>query len=193
MSEADPFETIQHHGPGLPKHPVTWRAPIDTVDDEGRAVIRPWRECSYCGSMHPLDFVALHERLRFTPWHVAHANRKGPPNPIGEPTIDVPYCEMADLKYGFPHKIYVTTLETVHPDRDFVVGTMTEWKDGERVTTITNRSKGHSLHGKFYTQHFLEERVSDDVFETVARAVNESSGWLFERSSQGQIAYRRTL
>lgn len=188
----DPFATIVHHG-ASGFGPVAWRDPIDTVDESGHARIAPWRECSYCGSMHPLDFLALHERLRFIPWHVAHASRKGPPHPIlGEPTIDVPYCEMADRKYGFPHKVYVTTREVMHPDREFVVGTRSEMVDGKRVDTVISRSKGHSPHGKFYTQHLIEEPVDDETFERVARAVNEATGWLFERTGEG-ITYRRTV
>lgn len=186
------FETILCHkfDRRYTKEPIVWRDPHDGVDEKGRAEITPWRTCSYCGSMHPLDFLALYERLKFVPWHVANWNRKGPPTIIGEPSIDMPYCEMADRKYGFPHKVYVTPLEVLHPEREYVtgVGCGTD-EDGKPYEKIISRTKGYKPEGKFYTVHFLEEQLDQEMFEKIAKAVGESTGWWFTREPNMQISY----
>jgi len=57
------------------QHKTEWRPP----DEE-----RPFRTCSYCGSIHPEDLLQF-----------AAAD-----HPLG--------FEVADMKYGWPHKVYVT-------------------------------------------------------------------------------------
>lgn len=52
--------------------------PIEAWEDRGGGV----RRCTYCGSLAPEDLVALAQR----------------------PGVEV---ELADMKYGFPHKVYL--------------------------------------------------------------------------------------
>lgn len=56
----------------------------------------PHRTCGYCGSLHPEDFANA---------RVAQGGR----------------IEVADMKYGWPHKVYID-LENPAPDRLYVIG-----------------------------------------------------------------------
>lgn len=100
------------------------------------------RRCSYCGSMHPTDVVSA-----------IKAGARG---------------EIADLKYGWPHKVYFHGVPNPHaglpcyfsgsskPQEGYVKLHDTLWAkpDIEAATT----------HGKFYTVHLQDATPEEKDF-----------------------------
>lgn len=89
------------------------------------------RSCNYCGSLHPEDLLKL----------------------IG----DGAELELADRKYGYPHKIYVTLKS---PEG-------TKW-------------------AKFYTDHFLDEGYSPDARALITTALRDHTGITFVVEDRGE-------
>jgi len=56
----------------------------------------PWRTCSWCGSIHPEDLLDRPEPSMMKAIEVG-----------GRHLVDVPNVEWADMKYGWPHKLYL--------------------------------------------------------------------------------------
>lgn len=127
----------------------------------------PFRTCGYCGSMHPEDFASA---------EVASSGR----------------LELADQKYGWPHKAYIDVANP-EPDRLYCIGSATvaddtykPWADLTPEERAAVESAGHadgdpaaadrfgripgyligtrsSLHAKFYTVHLLEPGLDPEV------------------------------
>lgn len=95
----------------------------------------PWRTCDYCGSIHPEDLVSLVEKYPSAKF------------------------EVADMKYGHPHKIYIDIQEKL--------------------------ASGQKPWVKFYTVHFVDDGITDADFETVAALVWKHAGVLFSRDERG--------
>lgn len=116
-----------------------WCAPISK--DGGlteHSHFTEWETCPYCGSISPRGLVELVQK-----------------------NAGVLQMEAADMKYGWPHKVYVSGV-VLHPDRKFYVGNDL---DGNPHT-----SDGYRANIKFYTKHLVDESP-----EAVA-AVNEALG-----------------
>lgn len=75
----------------------------------------PYRTCGYCGSLHPEDFATA---------DVARGGR----------------VERADMKYGWPHKVYIDVANP-EPDRVYCVGSSTE-ADGDRYRAWKDLTDG---------------------------------------------------
>lgn len=134
-----------------------WRPPSPEFSENGP--ITRWRECSYCGSIHPGDLLGL-------------VVQQGNYAPHGAPLEDLyglPHMEMADRKYGFPHKIYITPNETWFPDKKCLIGTN---QDGSPCYT-----DGYRPHAKFYTEHMLDDGVDDEAFAALADVIVRHTGW----------------
>jgi hypothetical protein len=75
----------------------------------------PFRRCSYCGSIHPADLLALDfEVIPFDPATFVPAVPPSFPAELQRPAdYKPPTVEWADWKYGWPHKLYVTASKAV--------------------------------------------------------------------------------
>lgn len=116
------------------------------------------RSCAYCGSMHPEDFLAA----------VSAGAR----------------LELADMKYGRPHKVYVTGFP--HPDEGLPVQTGTTSRGG--VVLERHVTPGGRGHGKFYLAHLTDD-LEDEAFAAVAQAVGAGTGVRFVREADGKVRY----
>lgn len=119
-----------------------------------------WRTCGYCGSMHPEDLLGYIER--------------------GETSR----VEMADMKYGYPHKVY---LDVPNP----LVGQLTSrgsssWRDDQGVyhhEMSAPSPEGPTTPAKFYTRHLLG--LDDERFAKIAEWIERATGFHFERREGG--------
>lgn len=103
---------------------ATWRDPEGILDDgyEGR----PYRACSYCGSIHPEDLMAA---------LAAGAKLRG-----------------ADWKYGWPHKFYVSEIPNPLVGQAIKIGS--SYKDG--VSTPMMGIAGPTTWAKWYNEHLTD-------------------------------------
>ena len=95
--------------------------------DKYMAAAQPFRTCSYCGSMHPLDLLVYLV--------------KGAADLHG-----------ADWKYGWPHKFYC---DVPNPDEGAQVVVST-YSNGTAPPEDTLGSASAFLHVKFYNVHLLD-------------------------------------
>lgn len=165
-------ETIHCHRnePKRSGHDVVWR-PAETVPAPEASTIRNYRHCSYCGSIHPLDLLEMAKKETFAPFDMDF-----------DQLVKLPHMEMADLKYGYPHKVYVTSKITIFPDHDFVRST--SWVKDKRTVTY---GKGTIPFLKFYTQHLDEPEASDGDFAALKQLLEECTGFSFDRDAQGLL------
>lgn len=126
----------------------TWREPRPGDASEG-PYGQPFRTCSYCGGMHPLDLLA--------------AIKAGA-------TLDV-----ADWKYGWPHKVYVEGVPNPLAGQRVVMGSNTE---GGVTTPIWGDAPRHA-HGKFYNTHLAD--LDDAELAELAALMEPMTGvvWAF--------------
>jgi hypothetical protein len=90
--------------------------------------VKPYRECEYCGSIHPSDLVDLfwkHDTLK-----------------IGG----------SDWKYGWPHKFYIDGIPNPVAGKKRVY--MTTWKDGKKTTEKAPAPA--FTHAKLYSAHLID-------------------------------------
>lgn len=153
--------------------PGKWHPPEDTVDASGFPRIALWRTCDFCGSIHPGDLVELTKRIEFCDALLPFEQR-----------IALPHMEMADLKYGYPHKVYVTTKEIIRPEQEFQHGLDFDKKPIMR--------KGYSPFIKFYTEHLMDEGIDEEAFASIAEVLSKHTGFIFERDEKGLKWKRRT-
>jgi hypothetical protein len=151
----------------------TWRPPEDTVDNAGYPRITQWRTCSYCGSIHPGDLFALTQRLKF----LDHTTIESILSKDVASARAYPSMELADMKYGQPHKIYVNTREVLHPEKDFRYGT-------DRDGTLLMR-KGYSPWIKFYITHLHDEGIDDEAFSMLTGELLRCTGVNLTRDEGG--------
>lgn len=139
--------------------PVEWRI---RGKDKYMAAAQPFRTCSYCGSMHPLDLLVYLV--------------KGAADLHG-----------ADWKYGWPHKFYC---DVPNPDEGASVVVGTEYKGSEGTTIDLFGSASAFLHAKFYNVHLLD--VEEEEFEALVHSLHEYTGITFVRglgSAKGELYY----
>lgn len=154
-----------------------WRAPDHRI---------PARTCSYCGSIHPEDLVALRDAGQ-----LAHVDRS------------------VDWKYGWPHKIYID-IANPDPAAPDVIGSSNRPSEQYRPYSALNeaeraavdrdpwhRDRRHdsgfllgtraTLHAKFYNVHQVESDVTPELRAGVAAI----TGYLIEPADDGRIRWRR--
>jgi len=153
----------------LPSEEVVWRPPTDEIGQDGYPRIFPWRTCSYCGSIHPEDLVELAKTIPFCDTFESYEFKTGKP-----------HMELADMKYGFPHKIYVDTQITLKPDVEFKHGSRTE--NGVQIPLM---GKGYKPFIKFYTVHTNDEGIDDEAFAAIAKVMHDHAGVILERDDKG--------
>lgn len=145
-----------------------WREPnpqanagIGFPDDRG------FRTCGYCGSIHPDDLLGYIER--------------------GE----VGSAEMADRKYGYPHKVYVgVTNPLAGQPVSRAMSSEPNGKGGHTKTYETPRPDGPFTHAKFYTRHLIG--LDDPQFHALSSWIERTTGWLFSRDDEGNTYWRQT-
>jgi hypothetical protein len=119
--------TIAHDGDWhADKYPesLVWRKP----NRRRRPYAEPFRTCGYCGSIHPDDLISL--------------------------AIDHPIrLEMADWKYGWPHKFYVKGIP--NPIAGKQVEVSSTWRGGKKVESTKGPAPAETW-AKFYTVHLLD-------------------------------------
>lgn len=150
---------------------VTWREP-ELVPTPETSIMRPYRNCSYCGSIHPQDLLEFTKREKFVNYKTVYPE-----------VMQHPHMEVADMKYGYPHKIYVTSKVVLFPDHDFVSST-----DGKG--NVLSRHKGCTPFIKFYTKHLDDPKVSEADFNEVTAMLEELAGIDFTRDAGG-LKWRR--
>lgn len=130
--------------------------------------IQPTRECDYCGSMHAGDLLEL----------------------LRAPGVAIT-MEVADWKYGWPHKVYVSGVPnplagvpTVRSARYF------RHADGvDRVELGAPSPEPPTLTEKFYTEHLLDAGYDDEAHGALVDELWKRTGIRFERRD-GRLFYR---
>jgi len=89
--------------------------------------------------------------------------------------------DLADRKYGYPHKMYVHGIP--NPNVGKLVNMGFTQKDGER-TPILGPGPEFTF-AKFYTQHFFDEGYDDEAFAALNEAIR-SGGYSF-RTEEGKL------
>ena len=153
--------------------PIVWRPPEDRIAEDGYPRIMPWRTCGYCGSIHPDDLLDLvkTEPTPFVPYTTPE-----------QEFVKQPHLNVADMKYGYPHKIYVETFRVIRPEQEFQMGTNFD------KTPIMR--KGFRPFVKFYTKHLDSPNVSDEEFLAVTTLIKDLAGILFTREEAKGLMWR---
>lgn len=127
--------TCHHGAPSVASAPFgSWRPPTTGYEDVKYSRYFPWRSCDYCGSIHPEDVLTIAETY-----------------PIR--------VELADRKYGWPHKVYIDIKHTFEPEREFEIGTNF---DGTPIVR-----KGQTFTVKFYNEHLADDGITDEQFSKI--------------------------
>lgn len=160
-----------------------------------------FRRCSYCGSMHPEDFVT---------------------EARGGAQVD----RSVDWKYGWPHKVYVH-VPNPNPDALFCVGSISEAKvgafapggerytppgddyiavadltpeqlaiakrdgsyrdrDGERVADYFRFGTRRDFFGKYYAVHACDPWVTEELRTEIAY----HTGYIVSTTDEGRVQWR---
>jgi hypothetical protein len=130
--------------------------------DFGATMLAPygslWRECSYCGSIHPGDLRGYLES-------------------------DIGHLEVADEKYGYPHKVYVSGLPNPHRGMVVCIGTKSSGQP------IFGRAPATTM-VKFYTVHFGDAKRAEALTSLLA-CFNKQIRHLHFESVDGRVSYAR--
>jgi hypothetical protein len=141
---------------------IEWHPP--NPDAEYPQTGRPFRTCSYCGSMHPEDLIA--------------ALRQGA------------RLEGADWKYGWPHKFYVARIPNPREGQQIVTGEISEpGPDGVRVSTPVY-GIARPIHHKWYNAHLGDEGYDDEAMALLLGTLTRFSGITWRRDEQGRIHWQ---
>ncbi len=146
------------------RHESTWRppGPLGRKEDDGPYELS-FRTCSYCGSIAPEDAVEL---LRAAP-----------------------RVEVADRKYGWPHKIYFDVPNPI-AGKDVRIGSKS-WTD-EAGVHHDEEIRGAApafVQAKLYAVHLRDEGTSEDAFAAIAGAIERRTGIRFELKD-GRLFWR---
>jgi len=151
-----------HHQSGEPMYrgldKAEWRPPREG----GEPYFETFRTCWYCGSINPEDLV------RFSKEHTLK-------------------MDLADRKYGYPHKMYVEGI----PNKVFGQTVKTgihSYYDEEKDVRVEEPIMGSApefVHAKFYTQHFFDKGYDDEALVALNEAIR-SSGYSF-RTEDGKL------
>jgi hypothetical protein len=157
----------------------------EVCHDDGSGQPLRFPRCTWCGSMTPQLFIEL----------------------LQTPNTS---CEVADMKYGYPHKIYVTT-PNPNPDElrecsSTSVGSEPRYNERgavtHRVKTQDHAPEGFpdwsdrrgwhqkstypTLHLKFYTAHLMDLPELEQHAELIA----QRTGIRFWRDTEGRLMCR---
>lgn len=134
---------VHRNEPQLSGIPNEWV----TYPDRGGPYGYPFRQCSYCGSMHPEDFFnALKNGAR---------------------------PDMADWKYGWPHKFYVNGIVNPLAGQVVEVGSRSG-SNGEREP-IMGEAPAFTV-AKFYNVH-LRDIHDEAALAALIELVNSSNAY----------------
>lgn len=123
----------------------------------------PFKTCGFCGSMSAEDLY------RYMTDGIT---------PVS--------LEMADWKYGYPHKFYVKGI--ANPKAGQQVGGISHvFTDDAGVQQVEYESRPGSptTFAKFYTRHLLD--LEDATLEAVADGIALGTGVLFHRDAEGRL------
>ena len=158
----------------------TWRD-LETGRADGSSP-RPFRSCSYCGSIHPEDLMAALDK----------GARMGG----------------SDWKYGWPHKFYVYDIPNPNEGKLVQMGSIScggDFKTGEprqptederkRYTGWEQDGRGFwsgkliepdkaTTHGKWYNVHLLDLLPFPETFAAFAALLEKSAGIKWEIEGQ---------
>jgi hypothetical protein len=147
---------------------VHWRPP-DTIgslftsanDPYAQPYARPFRTCSFCGSIHPSDALSF-------------LKRNAPPV----------HLHSADWKYGWPHKFYVNGIPNLLAGRTVIMGRTfgPNTKDRSLGDPILGTAP-NDVHAKLYSDHLQE--LPDDKFVELAQYITAQTGITFFISEAG--------
>lgn len=213
-----PIATTCHGTSARHLSPPAWRAPdvqpLRPPTKEDRlpdCMDYPFRTCGYCGSIHPED---LYNALSGPGAELVDCVRCGGTGTrggrigalaeaIGE-SLPCFHCDgkkqhvrvrldMADWKYGFPHKFYVDGIPSglvghrvprggrYWTDENGVARQEAHWHDVK---------PGESAHAKWYNEHFQDEGFDDEAFRALAVEIWRRSKVAFRRDPDGRVKWQ---
>lgn len=150
----------------FPESIKTWRdADTESTNEKGNQN-RFYRTCGFCGSIHPEDLVKamLAEEIRSS--------------------------ERADMKYGYPHKIYLQILSPWRGEK-CVRGRKNFGPEEDRVMwgTISDYDQV-----KFYTTHLYDDGFSEETLGQALQALRTNScnvaNILREIDDEGKVKFQ---
>lgn len=146
-----------------------------------------FRTCDYCGSIHPADLLhvirshpGLRDTARLQPYDLER--------PLRHFQIRL---DMADWKYGWPHKFYVEGIPSPLRGQKTIRSSM--YRDGKRILGEPRIEPNDATsHCKFYTTHLVD--LSDALFVEISREIWRRSDLCFIRKSPTDplMGWRRT-
>lgn len=120
------------------------------------------RHCDYCGSLHPEDLLKV----------------------LDEGAT----LELADLKYGWPHKFYVNGVSNPSAGKLTIVGSSSYiGDDGERVEEKMVGMAPETLMMKFYNIH-LKDLLNEPELEMISGKIMDLTGVRFA-NKEGKLFY----
>lgn len=135
-----------------------WRDPETVREDGGQG--RPYRACSYCGSIHPEDL------MKFI---------------AGGATL-----HGADWKYGWPHKFYVEGIPNpIVGQRIQCGGRYSMDKDGNKLFEPDYMEASATVHGKWYNEHLLDAGYDPNLLSQFIDIIHKQTAVKF--STVGDI------
>lgn len=163
---------------------------------------RPFRDCSYCGSIHPEDLYNLLSRERSQATcprcNLAEEPVSPPSREITKEELDAwsrwnrarfqPHtCGVklggADWKYGWPHKFYVEGIANPIAGR-LVCSGRTYSREGNSWHE-PHPASAHT-HAKFYNVHLKD--LSPEAFALLAPVIQQHAGIMFKLTTkEGQV------
>lgn len=170
--------TMQAHAMSAYPESRTWRPPDPDREPAGA----PFRTCGYCGSIHPADLLDAFTR---------HPLR----------------LELADMKYGWPHKVYVEGIPNPVAGRQVEVGSQhhtggypqnaeqlvaegsARWETvaGRRTLVVPRMAPAAATTwAKFYTEHLTD---AADGFDTLADRLASHIRVRFTRDHAGRLMW----
>jgi len=168
-------------------------------------VFLPWRECAYCGSVHPQDLLEMLGQPKS-----ADPCPACDPGPEPEIRMSADWAREhvlwtgrlnshhtcrttlggADWKYGWPHKFYVYGIRNPDPNRERVVGHTGGGGLPSGVVTRLVSAKEPFLSAKFYNVHLTDDGFDDEARAALFAAVEEHGGIKFSIDDEGRLKYR---
>lgn len=150
--------TCHADGWPTPSSDLVWRPPTPDRPPYGN----PYRTCSYCGSLHPEDLL----------------------NAIKAGGIKL---DLADLKYGWPHKFYVEGIPNPLAGQQVKCGSNA---DG---SPMMGPAPAEAF-AKFYNDHLLDEGYDEEAKAALFAAIRLLGGVRFEACERdGKPAIRWCL
>lgn len=144
---------------GVAQHsivPICWHpAENGELDEQGYTRDFRWRTCSYCGSMHPEDFLGF----------------------IAKGAT----LESADWKYGWPHKFYIYGIANPLAGQKSKIGEKSDGTTREDIWGVASPT----LSGKFYSEHLLDLASDSTVFAEIAANIQTQTGIRFVHNGNG--------